>query len=134
MHRANAGKYFAKRLWTRKICPGKQFPLWTGESKKKSVIGNWPRALKKLFKLAKVPNGHGHRFRLNKNKQLKLWRRGEVHYSGALKARNLLILRYAPTARNAQSAKRRYTAGTRNTAPVGLQRPVTPQHYLTTDF
>jgi integrase/recombinase XerD len=44
-------------------CPGKQFPLWTGESKKKSVIGNWQRALKKLFKLAKVPNGHAHRFR-----------------------------------------------------------------------
>jgi integrase len=30
-------------------CPGKQFPFWTGESKKKSVIGNWQRALKKLF-------------------------------------------------------------------------------------
>jgi integrase/recombinase XerD len=44
-------------------CPGKQFPFWTGESKKKSVIGNWQRALKKLFKLAKVPNGHAHRFR-----------------------------------------------------------------------
>jgi integrase len=44
-------------------CPGKQFPLWTGESKKKSVIGNWQRALKKLFQLAKVPNGHAHRFR-----------------------------------------------------------------------
>ena len=40
------------------VDPGKQIPLWTGESKKKSVIGNWQRALKKLFKLAKVPNGH----------------------------------------------------------------------------
>src|SRR5215469_17012710 len=35
-------------------CPG-QYPFWTGESKRKSVIGNWQRALKKLFKLAGVP-------------------------------------------------------------------------------
>jgi len=44
-------------------CPGQRFLFWTGESKRKSVIGNWQRALKKLFKLAKVPNGHAHRFR-----------------------------------------------------------------------
>jgi integrase/recombinase XerD len=44
-------------------CPGKRFPFWTGESKRKSVIGNWQRALTRLFKLAKVPNGHAHRFR-----------------------------------------------------------------------
>jgi integrase len=38
-------------------------PFWTGESKRKSVIGNWQRALKRLFKLAKAPTGHAHRFR-----------------------------------------------------------------------
>ena len=38
-------------------------PFWTGESKRKSVIGNWQRALKRLFKLAKVAGGHPHRFR-----------------------------------------------------------------------
>ena len=43
-------------------CPNR-LPFWTGESKRKSVIGNWQRALSKLFKLAKVPNGHAHRFR-----------------------------------------------------------------------
>jgi integrase/recombinase XerD len=38
-------------------------PFWSGESRRKSVIGNWQRALKRLFKLANVPNGHAHRFR-----------------------------------------------------------------------
>jgi integrase len=37
--------------------------VWTGESKKKSVIGNWQQSLKKPFKLAKVPKGHSHCFR-----------------------------------------------------------------------
>jgi integrase/recombinase XerD len=44
-------------------CPHERTPFWTGESKRKSVIGNWQRAMKKLFKLAKVPDGHPHRFR-----------------------------------------------------------------------
>jgi integrase/recombinase XerD len=44
-------------------CPSQVMPFWTGESKRKSVIGNWQRALKRLFKLAKVPTGHPHRFR-----------------------------------------------------------------------
>jgi integrase len=43
-------------------CPGQRLLFWTGESKK-SVIGNWHRALKKLFKLANITNGHAHRFR-----------------------------------------------------------------------
>jgi integrase/recombinase XerD len=43
-------------------CPG-TMPFWSGESKKKSVVGNWQRAMKRLFKLAKVPSGHPHRFR-----------------------------------------------------------------------
>jgi integrase len=44
-------------------CPSQTMPFWTGESKRKSVIGNWQRALKRLFKLAKVAGGHPHRFR-----------------------------------------------------------------------
>lgn len=37
--------------------------FWTGESKTKSTVGNWQRALKRLFRLAGVPGGHAHRFR-----------------------------------------------------------------------
>jgi integrase/recombinase XerD len=45
-------------------CPknGRYF-FWTGNGKVKSTVGNWQRALKLLFKLAKVPTGHAHRFR-----------------------------------------------------------------------
>ncbi len=41
---------------------GKYF-FWTGNSKPKSVVGDWQRALKRLFNLADVPTGHPHRFR-----------------------------------------------------------------------
>jgi site-specific recombinase XerD len=44
-------------------CPGKPHPWWSGEGKRKSVIGNWQRSLKRLFELANVKNGHAHRFR-----------------------------------------------------------------------
>jgi integrase len=37
--------------------------FWTGQGKLKSAVGDWQRALKKLFALAKVSNGHAHRFR-----------------------------------------------------------------------
>jgi len=37
--------------------------FWTGHSKPKSVVGNWQRALRKLFVLAGVPSAHAHRFR-----------------------------------------------------------------------
>jgi len=37
--------------------------FWTGESKPKSAVGDWQRALKKLFLLAEIPDGHAHRFR-----------------------------------------------------------------------
>lgn len=37
--------------------------FWTGKSKRKSAVGDWQRSLAKLFKLAKVENGHAHRFR-----------------------------------------------------------------------
>lgn len=41
----------------------RQYFFWTGESKLKAVIGDWQRALKRLFRLADVPDGHAHRFR-----------------------------------------------------------------------
>ena len=37
--------------------------FWTGTSKPKSAVGDWQRALKRLFTLAMVPTGHAHRFR-----------------------------------------------------------------------
>lgn len=37
--------------------------FWTGESKPKSAVGDWQRSLRKLFALAKVKDGHAHRFR-----------------------------------------------------------------------
>ena len=47
------------------ICPGTSadYFFWTGESKKKSAVGDWQRSLRKLFKLAGVHGGHPHRFR-----------------------------------------------------------------------
>ncbi len=41
----------------------KPYYFWTGASKTKSVKRGWQRALKKLFRLAGVPDGHAHRFR-----------------------------------------------------------------------
>src|ERR1019366_10470733 len=40
-----------------------KFFFWTGESKPKSTVGNWQRAMKRLFKLADVSHGHPHKFR-----------------------------------------------------------------------
>lgn len=37
--------------------------FWSGASTKKSCVGNYQRAFKKLYKLAKVDNGHAHRWR-----------------------------------------------------------------------
>jgi integrase/recombinase XerD len=39
------------------------FYFWSGEGKPKSCVGDWQRSLKKLFRLAGVPDGHAHRFR-----------------------------------------------------------------------
>jgi integrase/recombinase XerD len=44
-------------------CPAGQYPFWSGTSKPKAAVGDWQRALKRLFKLAGVPDGHAHRFR-----------------------------------------------------------------------
>jgi hypothetical protein len=38
----------------------KEFFFWTGEFEAKSSVGNWQRSLRKLFKLAGVPDGHAH--------------------------------------------------------------------------
>jgi integrase len=37
--------------------------FWTGKSTVHSAKGKWQRRLQRLFELAKVPNGHAHRFR-----------------------------------------------------------------------
>ena len=37
--------------------------FWSGESKSDSATGDWQRALKGVFKEAKIPDGHAHRFR-----------------------------------------------------------------------
>lgn len=37
--------------------------FWTGESKAKSCVGDYQRALRRLFTLAGVPDAHAHRFR-----------------------------------------------------------------------
>jgi integrase/recombinase XerD len=37
--------------------------FWSGTSTKKSCVGDYQRAFKKLYKLAKVENGHAHRWR-----------------------------------------------------------------------
>jgi len=37
--------------------------FWTGESRIESATGDWQRTLKAVFELAKIPDGHAHRFR-----------------------------------------------------------------------
>lgn len=44
-------------------CSGSRYFFWTGESNPKSAVGDWQRTLRRVFKLAKVPGGHAHRFR-----------------------------------------------------------------------
>jgi integrase len=43
--------------------PGREYFFWSGVGKPKSCVGDWQRSLKKLFRLAGVPEGHAHRFR-----------------------------------------------------------------------
>ncbi len=40
-----------------------QYFFWSGGSKRQSATGDWQRALKGVFKEAKIPDGHAHRFR-----------------------------------------------------------------------
>ncbi|MGB0115884.1 MAG: tyrosine-type recombinase/integrase [Terriglobales bacterium] len=40
-----------------------QYFFWTGESEPKSCVGDWQRSLRRLFRLAGVPDAHAHRFR-----------------------------------------------------------------------
>src|SRR5262249_50966523 len=45
------------------VIPNSTYFFWTGFSKPKSAVGDWQRSLKRLFKLAGVPDAHAHRFR-----------------------------------------------------------------------
>ena len=40
-----------------------QYFFWSGESERDSATGDWQRALQGVFKEAKIPAGHAHRFR-----------------------------------------------------------------------
>jgi integrase/recombinase XerD len=46
-------------------CPrtNPRYFFWSGRSKPKSAVGDWQRSLRKLFRLAGVPDGRAHRFR-----------------------------------------------------------------------
>ena len=44
-------------------CTSTEYFFWTGASKLKSAVGDWQRALKRLFNLAGIPNAFPHRFR-----------------------------------------------------------------------
>ena len=45
------------------VTANQQYYFWSGTSNPKSAVGDWQRALRRLFKLAGVPSGHAHRFR-----------------------------------------------------------------------
>ena len=40
-----------------------QFFFWSGEGKLESTVRSWQTRLRRLFKLANIPDGHAHRFR-----------------------------------------------------------------------
>jgi site-specific recombinase XerD len=48
---------------TLRAIPGERYFFWTGASNPKSCVGDWQRSLRRLFRLAGVPDGHAHRFR-----------------------------------------------------------------------
>lgn len=43
--------------------PTENYYFWSGQGTKKSCVGDYQRAFKKLYKLAEVENGHAHRWR-----------------------------------------------------------------------
>lgn len=43
--------------------PSPDHYFWTGQSKPKSAVGDWQRALQRFFRFAGIENGHAHRFR-----------------------------------------------------------------------
>jgi integrase/recombinase XerD len=45
------------------ISSSTEYYFWSGESTKKACVGDYQRAFKKLYELAKVENGHAHRWR-----------------------------------------------------------------------
>ncbi len=40
-----------------------QYLFWSGNGNQKSTVADWQRSLRRLFKIAKIENGHAHRFR-----------------------------------------------------------------------
>jgi hypothetical protein len=40
-----------------------KFFFWSGEGKLESIVRSWQTRLRRLFKLANIPDGHAHRFR-----------------------------------------------------------------------
>jgi integrase len=40
-----------------------EYFFWSGASRVKACIGNWQRSLKRVFQIARIPNGFAHRFR-----------------------------------------------------------------------
>ncbi|HTG29893.1 MAG TPA: tyrosine-type recombinase/integrase, partial [Methylomirabilota bacterium] len=44
-------------------CPGPRYPFWSGNGKRKSVVTDWQRSLKRLFDIAGVHGAHAHRYR-----------------------------------------------------------------------
>ena len=40
-----------------------RFYFWSGIGKLKSIVRSWQTRLRRLFKLARIPDGHAHRFR-----------------------------------------------------------------------
>jgi integrase len=52
-----------KALETLSAFKSEGYYFWSGHSTKKSCVGNYQRAFKKLYKLAEVEKGHAHRFR-----------------------------------------------------------------------
>lgn len=43
--------------------PSRDYFFWTGRSKPETVVGDWERAFRKLFRIAGIPGGRPHRFR-----------------------------------------------------------------------
>jgi len=64
--RARVGANVVRRGVRWRACGPKiseQHFFWSGESKRDSATGDWQRALMGVFKEAKIPDGHAHRFR-----------------------------------------------------------------------
>jgi site-specific recombinase XerD len=43
--------------------PTEKLLFWSGNGKLESIVRSWQTRLRRLFKFAKIPDGHAHRFR-----------------------------------------------------------------------